>query len=426
MAKKAVSPGLRDVLAGQRTELERRLAGRYVERHMATPVRDNDLIKVVIGPRRAGKSYFATRLVSSFGPYGYANLDDERLVGLTDYDQLIAAIDQTQGKPTYLLLDEVQNLDRWELLVNRLQRQGRRLIVTGSNAHLLGRELATHLTGRHQPITLLPFSFAEYLAARSIETESETKQALLTYAEHGGLPETVMANIDPHPYASTLLDAILYKDIVRRARIRVMDGLGELTRYLATNVASEYSLRGLTGLAGCASEKTVQKYLGLLEEAFLFFSLKRFSFKVREQAKANRKIYCIDNGFVTAKGFLTGTHIGRLCENLVAIALKQRELAGDSQVFFWKDPQQHEVDFVVRRGRSVEQLIQVSWDLTSPKTKEREVRALLKASRELSCENLLILTGDTEGEERVSWFGMEGTIRMMPIEQWLRGDGVTR
>jgi hypothetical protein len=420
MAKKTISSGLRDALAGQRVELERRLAGRYIERRLDTPVPDNDLIKVVIGPRRAGKSYFASRLITSFGSYGYANLDDERLADLTDYDQLIAAIDQTQGHPRYLLLDEIQNLARWELLVNRLQREGRRLIVTGSNAHLLGRELATHLTGRHQPITLFPFSFPEYLDARGIDTTSGTKEALQTYAEHGGLPEPLMGSIDPRQYASTLLDAVLYKDIVRRARIRSMEGLGELARYLTTNVASEYSLRGLTGLAGCASEKTVQKYLGLLEEAFLFFSLKRFSFKVREQAKANRKIYCIDNGFVTAKGFLTGTHIGRLCENLVAIALKRREMAGACQVFFWKDPQQHEVDFVVRRGRKVEQLIQVSWDMTSPKTKEREVRALLKAARELSCDKLLILTADTEGEERVSWFGMEGTIRMMPIWTWLR------
>jgi predicted AAA+ superfamily ATPase len=187
-------------------------------------------------------------------------------------------------------------------------------------------------------------------------------------------------------------------------------------------VAGEYSLNRLTETTRCRSVHTVQKYLGHLEEAFLFFSLRRFSFKVREQSRANRKIYCIDNGFVTARGFQFSGNRGSLCENLVAVTLKKRELEGACEVFFWKSAQQEEVDFVVKQDRRVTQLIQVCWDLRAVGTRSREVRALLKASRELSCEALLILTAETEAEEHVTWHGMEGTVRLVPLWKWLAGD----
>ena len=161
------------------------------------------------------------------------------------------------------------------------------------------------------------------------------------------------------------------------------------------------------------------KYIGHLEEAFLFFSLPRFSFKAREQAAANRKIYCIDNGFVTARGVRFTPDTGRMVENLVAAALRQQALDGACELFFWKDAQQREVDFVVKQGRQVTQLIQVCWDFSGKSTQQREIRALLQAGRDLSCDRLLVLTADTDAEEEVEWYGARGRIRLLPVWRWL-------
>ena len=167
------------------------------------------------------------------------------------------------------------------------------------------------------------------------------------------------------------------------------------------------------------------KYIGYLEEAFLFFSLSRFSFKAREQVAANRKIYCIDNGMITARGVLFSADTGRLVENLVAVALRKRALDDACELFFWKDAQQREVDFVIKEGRSVTQLIQVSWDLTAASTREREIRALPRAGDDLSCDRLLLLTADTDSEEDVEWYGRKGRIRLLPVWRWLSGEGLT-
>lgn len=321
---------MRDIVLTQRRELEKWKEETYVERHLTAPVGDSDLLKVIIGPRRSGKSCLAMHLLTAHVSHGYVNFDDERLVDLRNYDELVAAINAVYANPKVILLDEIQNLPRWELFVNRLQRQGCRLYLTGSNAHLLSGELATHLTGRHIPIVLLPFSFREYVSSLRKElTQSEKTEALRSYVENGGFPEPLVKDIDRTSYLRTLWDSIIYKDIVRRHRIRSVAGMEDLAGYLLANVSSEYSLNRLTEVTKCRSVHTVQKYIGHLEEAFLFFTLRRFSFKVREQARANRKVYCIDNGFPTARSFQFRSNTGALFENLVAIALKASSRTGD-------------------------------------------------------------------------------------------------
>ena len=411
---------LRDIVEIQKRELEARLREPYVERQLAFPVRDDGLIKVIIGPRRCGKSILAMRLLSRFPTQGYLNFDDERLLDVRDYDQLIASVNEVYGHPQHLLLDEIQNLPKWELFVNRLQRQGFRLILTGSNAHLLSGELSTHLTGRHLPIVLFPFSFRESLLTRSgHQTEPEIIEALQAYVRHGGYPEPLLRDMDRVFYLNTLWDSILYKDIVRRRRIRSVAGIEDLASYLLANVSRDYSLNRLTSITQCKSIHTVAKYIGYLQEAFLFFSLRRFSYKVREQAKANRKIYCIDNGFVTSRAGQFSLDTGRLAENMVAVVLRKRELEGRSEVFFWKDGRQWEVDFVIKEGRKVTELIQVCQDMIRPETRRREIRALIKASEALSCDQLLVLTAETEGEEVMQWYGTRRSVRLLPLHRWL-------
>src|SRR3989338_4591173 len=154
---------IRDILLLQQRELGKRLKERYVKRDGIPKDIGHDLIKVIIGPRRAGKSFCAIHLLGELGSFGYVNFDDERLIGEEDYDAIISTINSLYPGATYLLMDEIQNARRWEILVSRLQRQGHNLVITGSNAHLLSRELATHLTGRHMLIPILPFSFHECL-----------------------------------------------------------------------------------------------------------------------------------------------------------------------------------------------------------------------------------------------------------------------
>jgi len=411
---------IRDILVMQKRELEGKLKEIYVDRDIDLKGIDNDMIKVITGPRRAGKSFFAIHMLNRLGSFGYVNFDDERLMGVKDYDNIVNAVNSLYKKPKYLLLDEIQNLDKWELFVNRLQRQGHNLVITGSNSRLLSKELATHLTGRHLSINIFPFSFKEFLNLEDNElTESEIKDRLFSYLSYGGYPEPLVKKLDHRDYLSTLFDSVIYKDIVKRFRIRSVQGIEDLALYLISNNAREFSYNALSKVTKCRSVHTVEKYLSYLEEAFLFFRLNRFSFKVKEQISSNKKIYCIDNGFVHAKAFKFISEFSRLYENIVAVELKRLEMDRNVKIYYWKSEQQEEVDFVVKEGLKVKQLIQVCYNVEDIKTRKRETRALIKASKKLRCNNLFVITEDYEAEEQAEWFGIKRKIRFMPLWKWL-------
>ncbi len=411
---------IRDIIIKQKEELESKLKERYVARDIRLKSDNSGLIQVIIGPRRAGKSFFAMHEVYAAGSFGFVNFDDERLVAVDDFDEILEAINSVYSNPSVLLMDEIQNFPGWELVVNRLQRRGLKLIITGSNSNLLGSELATHLTGRHLPTYLFNFSYNEYLRIFDIPlTEAETKERFIDFLVRGGFPEPWLKNLDLKSYLQVLFDSILFKDIVKRHRIRYAGALENLANWLISNIASDFSFNKLSEQTQISSVHTLQNYLKYLEEAFIFFTLDRFSFKVREQQKSNKKLYCFDNGFYQAKAFQLAPDFGKLLENLVAIELKRRSLQQGWNVFYWKGREQEEVDFVVRQGTAVTQLIQVCWDPEQAKTKDREIRALLKASRELKCANLTVITNNYEGNESDSWFGIDGQIEFIPARKWL-------
>lgn len=412
---------VRDALLQQKRELELRRQEPYIER--TAKIRDGNsrLVRIVIGPRRAGKSFFITRHLMAQGPFGYVNFDDEELNNAEKIPDILTAVADLYPGSKTLLLDEIQNIPGWELLANRLARQGYMLYITGSNAHLPGKELATHLTGRHTITTIFPFSFAEFLRTKRGEfMESEYRAHLAEYAVTGGFPEILTTTIDKKEYLLRLFDAVVYKDIIRRYRVRSPQGLGDLAQYLCSNVAGEYSVHRLSRVTGCKSDQTVRKYLEYLEEAFLFFSVPRFSYKVKDQVLSNRKIYCIDNGFVMAKGFRFSRNDGSLMENLVAIALHELELAGSLKLYYWKNAQQQEVDFVLHKNGKVAALIQVCTDPKEEKTRRREENALLIAGRDCACKNRIILTLDEEQTKAEEWFGIKGDIRYIPLWKWLQ------
>jgi len=197
---------VKDAVLQQKRELDLRVKERYIPRDVVIRDTESSLVKIVIGPRRAGKSFFVTRYLMENGLFGYVNFDDEQLTGPQKIPDLLTAVKSLYGGTRTLLLDEVQNIPKWELVANRLARQGYNLYITGSNAHLLSKELATHLTGRHTVTTIFPFSFEEYLRIKGGEyTESEYRGCLEDYSLNGGFPEPLMTTIDRKDYLIRLL-----------------------------------------------------------------------------------------------------------------------------------------------------------------------------------------------------------------------------
>lgn len=415
---------MKDIVLGHKVERDELLKAKYVRREGLQEARQsmkNDLIKVIVGPRRAGKSVFAIQMLEG-QDFAYLNFDDERLLGISDYDDILKAIRQVYGETKTILFDEIQNLNNWELFLSRLHRKGFNLVITGSNSKLLSRELATHLTGRYLQFQLLPFSFLEFLRVRNfvIDETLATKERqgmvlnlLNEYIDKGGYPEVLIKNVDPKSYITTLFESILFKDIVKRYNVRYSKKLYDLGIYLITNHSSEFSYTRLKNTLEFKSVHTVENYTDYLNEAFLIFNTERFSRKVKEQMRSPKKVYAYDTGMINAIKFKTAPDIGRLIENLTAIELLRR----GKEFYCYKTKDGKEVDFAVKEGLKISQLIQICYDIGQYMTKKRESNSLLKAAHEVKCKNLIVLTWDYEAKEKSD----DKQINYLPLWKWLVG-----
>ncbi len=378
-------------------------------------------VLVITGIRRCGKSIFSY-LIERKHKFAYINFDDERLFGLRsdDLDSVLQAFYELYGELDYLVLDEIQNVARWELFVNRLRRT-KRVILTGSNSTLLSSELATHITGRYIDKRLFPFSFKEYLMYKkfqiSIAYTTSEKASIVSMLEDyligGGMPET-------YKFGKQILlrtyDDIITKDVVIRHKVKKNDELKKLAKYLITNVAEEFSYRALATATGIKNVSTVTKWVSYLEESFLVFRLERFDFKLKQQFLAPKKIYCIDPGLVDLIGFKFSENKGRSLENVVAIHLqRKKEEKMNLEVYYWKDYAQKEVDFVLKSKNTVIELIQVSAISRIDELKERETDALLTASNRLKCNNLTIITINLDEVIKIN----NRKITLIPLWKWL-------
>ncbi len=420
---------LKSTVLKQKQEKKRLLSLPYIERTKEKEAEkwlDSDLIKVVLGPRRAGKSVFSLMLLKD-REFAYFNFDDESLPGeeKLDLDELMSELRQAYGDTKYILFDEIQNLPKWELFVNRLHREGYNLVLTGSNARLLSKELATALTGRHIPIQILPFDFSEILRAKQYAI-SEDKLALPSekgkllhvlneYMINGGYPEVVTKNLDPRGYLDVLFDSLLFKDVVKRHKVRFSEQIDRLGSYLINNVSGLFTSRKLTNILGFKSDITLDRYLGYLNEAYLLFSLKRYSAKPGVRLKSPKKVYVVDNGFMTAKAVQHSPNNGKYLENLVFAELIKRDSESNREVFYYKTRNDREVDFVLRKGAETVELVQVAYEISNPDVEQREVKALTEASQELNVFNLTVLTWDDERE--VEKDGK--TVKFKPVWKWL-------
>ncbi len=420
---------LKEIVSNQKLQKEQLLALQYIDRTQESfgeKWLDSDLIKVVLGPRRAGKSVFSLMLLRE-RPFMYFNFDDDMLasIGKIRTDDLMKELHAAYGPIKTILFDEIQNLPRWELFANRLHREGYNLVLTGSNAQLLSMELATHLTGRHMPIKILPFDFNEFLRAKKFQVNPEyaslprQKGELLNLMENyllnGGFPEVAVNNVDPKDYLGVLFDSLLFKDVVKRHKVRFSVQIGNLATHLTNNFASPYTIRRLLEALNLKSTTTVEQYVKYLEEAYLMFSLLGYSPKSAQRMKSPRKVYVVDNGFINAKAVQHLPDKGKLMENLVFTELVKRGAEPNRELFYYKTRNDREIDFVLKKGFKVMELIQVCYDSVSPEVEKREVKALLEAGGELETTNLTVLTWDEKREVKKDG----ATVRFTPLWEWL-------
>ena len=395
------------IIQNQRKERDELLARHYLMRKSNTDVKtllDNPMIKLITGPRRVGKSTYALLMLQGKS-FAYLNFDDNLLLSAWDEELVMRTLDEVYPNYEFLLLDEVQNLKDWDVWVSKLYRRGKNLVITGSNAKMLSSEMATVLTGRYLQVEMLPFSLTETIEWKgaNINSISNAKQAEAVaiaddYLRNGGYPETIDMRSITRNYLSTLFDSIIWKDVAKRHNIRNITDLNNIALYLLSNFCNPLSANDIAKELSMTSVTTTRKFMDYLHEPYLFYYLPRFNNKLKLMKKAASKVYVIDNGFVAAKAFNLSENLGRLLENEVFVELLRQGYQVETSLFYYRSRNDREVDFVTRQGTHINQLIQVCYDMTSPKTEKREVNSLIECAGELKCNNLLIITNNEERE----------------------------
>jgi len=405
---------IKDILLQHRHERDQFVSQNYIDRLSGdekVKFLETSLIKIIVGPRRAGKSVCGFLLLRDRN-FAYVNFDDEVLLKNYNEDSLIEAIHQVYTGFNYVFFDEI--------LVNKLHRRNYNIVLTGSNARLLSKELATSLTGRYVAIEIFPFSFKEYYYFK-LKKEAEIENLIpsqkgeilslaFDYLNDGGFPECINNQAIQKTYLSTLFDSIVYKDIVKRFNIRNTNQISDLAIFFLSNFTNSYTFNSICNELNFNSVTSVQKYTEYLEEPFLFVNLSRYSYKMGIQKKSARKTYIIDNGYIKARYFQFSPNYGRLLENLMCIELMRLGYMPDLELFYYKTKNDLEIDFVIRKNNMISALVQVAYDVSNQKTFYREINALSTAAKELKVDKLFLISWDFEQQHIVK----DMTINILP------------
>lgn len=392
---------MKTIILNQRRERDELMSRPYLMRRSnqdTALLLSSSLIKLITGPRRVGKSTQALLMLRDKN-FAYLNFDNYSLLDAWEANLVMRMLDDVYPGYEYILLDEVQNLDGWDLWVSELYRLGKNLVITGSNARMLSSEMATVLTGKYLQLEMLPFSLEEFfdwnkLDLHCLNPEDKTNSLVLAddYLRNGGYPEVVASRQLTRSYLDTLFDSIVWKDVAKRHNVRNVTDLNNLAMYLVSNFCNPVSANDLTTELGFSSVNTTRKYMDYLHEPYLFYYLSRYNNKLKLMKKAPRKVYVVDNGFVTSKAFSLSDNLGRLLENQVFIELVRRGYDVERTMFYYRSRNDKEVDFVLRKEAHIERLVQVCYDMSNPKTEKREVDSIVECAGELKCSNLVIVT----------------------------------
>lgn len=419
---------LERVLLDQKEELEALRNKSFCHRLEESQIDLNsNLAQVVIGVRRSGKSTLCfNTLEKSKVRYAYVNLDDENLYGLTvkDMNDILQVLYSIYGNFTHLFLDEIQNIKGWHLFVNRMLRKGMHVLLTGSNSKLLSGELASHLTGRHHTIELLPFSFRDWCNYNGIATAPLTTKnmgilmgAFDKYLRQGGFPELLIER-NHTSYIDSLFHNIITQDIQKRFNVKYIDSLERLAGHLL-NISPTIIVKDkLQEQFGFKSHHTLGNYLSYLAQTYLICKVSKYSTKSRERSVAE-KAYAIDVAFMNKReNALAGENLGWRLETIVYLELRRRIRTEEEDIYYF-DNGNTEADFIVCNGNKATGVYQVSYNIENPKTRRREVNGAITAAKTTKCNDVYILT-DHQSETIVQ-NGIK--IKAMPVWEWIVREG---
>lgn len=360
---------------------------------------------IIFGIRRCGKSTLARQFLKASRPVYYCYFEDINLVDfdVKDFRKLDQVFREEFGAGGVYFFDEIQNVDEWELYVRQLVDDNEKVLITGSNASMLSKDLGTRLTGRQISQELYPFSYKEFLR---LKRWKHSVPHFEVYLRMGGFPEYLKT--EDTAILRNLFNDIFYRDVVQRNDIRNETAVKTLLQYVLSNIGKETSYNKLKALINVGSGNTVSQFMYHFEQAYLLFAIMRFDYSYKKQVVHPKKIYCIDNAIIDINAFSFSENRGRMLENLVFIELKRR----GEEIYYHKA--KGECDFVTMNGLKVDKAIQVCFTLNDDNT-DREIAGLLDAMQEYNLEEGLVLT-----MQQSDIFETEGkTILVKPVWEWL-------
>ena len=339
-----------------------------LERNKLTDIKlSSEVILIITGIRRCGKSTLMHQLsTKQKGKSVWFNFEDSRIFGfeLSDFSKLNDVLGESVA--TYFF-DEIQNVENWEVFIREMHDQEKTICVTGSNASLLSKELGTKLTGRNIQIELFPFSYAEYCQFLKLENSAVS---FAKYIEDGGFPDYLKNR--QKEYLQQLFKDIIYRDIIVRYGIRNAKLMVEIALFLISNAAKEYSLNSIKKTFGVGSTNSVANYVQWLEDAYILFSVLRFSWSLKSVAVNPKKVYTIDTGFAQANSLSFTDDIGGLFENVIFLELRRKH----KDIYYFRE--KGECDFIVKAGEEILYIVQVCSEI-NPDNMKREVNGLVEA-----------------------------------------------
>ncbi len=374
---------LQEVIDTQKKALTTRKLG-VIREKLPALENNSGMISVITGIRRCGKSTLLKQHMSQNSqPFGFLNFEDPRLLSI-EVGDFFKLRELFGAKTQCLYFDEIQNVDQWEVAIRSLHDEGYRLLLTGSNASMLSRELGTKLTGRHLPYELFPFSYAEFFAYTNQE---RGVPSFTDYLDRGGFPEFLRSG--NREVLHQLLRDIVNRDILVRYGLRNSTTVMNVLLHLISNAAKPYTYNKLKNTYGVGSANSISDYVQWFEDSYLIFSVPQFSWSAKSSSVNPKKVYAIDTGFAKANSLSFSNDDGRLLENAVFLALRR----STPEIFYFK--QQGECDFVVRDKNQIVRAIQVCYSVDA-NNQAREVGGLREAMDFFNLDRGELVTLDQE------------------------------
>ncbi len=360
---------------------------------------------VITGIRRCGKSTLLLQLMNEKFPSAvFLNFEDPRLAGFEtdDFRRLDEELKKRKAKT--LFFDEIQMLENWELYVRQKLDESYQVVVTGSNATLLSKELGTKLTGRHLSSELFPFSYTEFL---KLKRWKDSPRAVSNYLTDGGFPEFLKTG-EP-AILHQLLDDILLRDIAVRYGVRDVNSLRRLAVYLISNIGKPVSATNLTKLFNIKAVSTILEYFSYMEDAYIVQFVPKFGYSLQTQIRNPKKVYAIDLGFFTHNSVVFTEELGRRLENCVYLHYRMLGM----ELFYFNEKK--ECDFIVMNKEKVREVVQVCYEVNADNL-QREMDGIIDALNFFNMKRGTIVTFNQSDVYKKG--GKE--IRLIPVSELLQ------